>query len=207
MTVFERRRLVRRLGRDASRCVRTSEQPSNEDLITALNHVQRLVLSGHSLEASISGTALSHPSHTILRLHDRMSRGETIESACRSILRSLESKNCPTAGERDASMVLRFLGLVDSIGGRVAEHIDSLVEILTERNHVRRERSTHAATSSASMRLLSWLPPLCGLWVISDSASVRTFSLSTVPGWTCLVLGMLLNILGRIWLERLVSAC
>ncbi|MFM7870191.1 MAG: hypothetical protein ACKPBG_00730, partial [Actinomycetota bacterium] len=69
----------------------------------------------------------------------------------------------------------------------------------------RLERSAQAATVRASMRLLTWLPLICGLWIASENPLTRQFLVETSGGRICLVTGIVLNLLGRLWSRRIVG--
>jgi Flp pilus assembly protein TadB len=89
----------------------------------------------------------------------------------------------------------------------VAEHLEALIVTLNDRHRMREERSAQAAQAAMSMKLLTWLPLACGAWIFADSASVRSFLFGSVLGWACLTIGIGLNLCGRWWLRREVSAC
>lgn len=184
-----------------------SRRPAGRDLIESLSHVHRLVLSGHALDAAIANAVLVQPSKELVGLYELMSQGDDITTACRRRLESTRHVTNSGDDERDGAIAYHVLSLAGSIGGRIAEQLDSLIDLLEDRESVRRERRTQAASASASMRLLTWLPLVCGGWILMDGATVRAFVFGSIPGWTCLVLGVVLNLLGRAWMERMVSSC
>lgn len=136
-----------------------------------------------------------------------MSRGDSIETSCRSAADEIIARKRQTPAERDAVVALHVLSVADSIGGRVADQLESLIDTLRERVLQRRERRTQAASAAASIRLLTWLPVVCGLLVLVDSSEIRGFLFGTTGGWVCLALGIGSNIVGRLWLEREVTTC
>lgn len=89
----------------------------------------------------------------------------------------------------------------------MAEHLEALLVTLNDRVHLRRERTAQAAQAAMSMNLLTWLPLACGAWMFADSASIRSFLFGSTLGWTCLTLGVGLNLCGRWWLRHEVSTC
>lgn len=180
---------------------------TSDDLIASLAHVHRLVMSGHSLESAIANAVLNQPSRELTALYEQMARGDDVASACRSLAQSESGGKRPTHRDRDSAITLHVLSLAGSIGGRVADQLDSLIDILSDRAFLRGERRTQAASASASIRLLTWLPLVCGAWILLDSADVRSFLLGSINGWICLVSGIVLNLLGRTWMHRMVSAC
>lgn len=179
----------------------------NEDLTSALSHCHRLVLSGVSLDSAITSTAFAHRSPEIRSVYAHMADGESLEFACRKRIQELTSRNRSTHRDRDALIALHVLSFSGAEGGRVAEHLEALLITLNDRHRLREERNAQAAQAAMSMDLLTWLPLVCGAWMIADSASVRSFLFGSVLGWTCLMLGIGLNLCGRWWLRREVSAC
>lgn len=221
MTTLDRRRLRRRLQRmpnEASRVSHAVEpgltdrwrhlhsrnrrrnESDSRSLIESLSHVHRLVMSGHSLESAIANAVLIQPVRELTALHSLMSKGHDIATASRFLVRS-------TPDSRDGEIALHVLSLAGTIGGRVADQIGSLIELLEDRDSIRRERRTQAASAAASMNLLTWLPFVCGAWILVDSASVRTFLFGSITGWICLVVGATLNLAGRVWMQRMVASC
>ncbi len=180
---------------------------TSDDLIASLAHVHRLVMSGHSLESAIANAVLNQPARELTALYEQMARGDDVASACRSLLQSGDAGKRPTHRDRDVAITLHVLSLAGSIGGRITDQLDSLIDVLSDRAFLRRERRTQAASASASIRLLTWLPLVCGAWILLDSADVRSFLLGSINGWICLVFGVGLNLLGRTWTQRMVSAC
>lgn len=198
-----RRRLRRRLA--TSRI--DNDCRMQDDLVASLAHIHRLLLSGSSLRTAIAHAVHARPCRAIEALHDRLIRGEPIGEACRSLVDTLGRLRHPSFTERDAIVALHVLSVTDTIGGRSADHMETLIDDLNERDRVRRERRAQATTPLASMRMLTWLPILCGTWILLDSRAIRDFLFGSPAGWACLVLGIGSNVLGRVWLHREVNAC
>lgn len=209
MSLLRRRHLRRRLLSEASRKEsRTGPLDFTDgDPLTSLRHLQRLIASGYSLEHALANTAVTNPSHEFTEIRALLSRGESVESSCRLLIGALEGRRRLSSRDRDALLTFHSLSLADAIGGRVCEHLDSLIEMLQDRAHLRHERAVQAASASASMRMLTWMPLLCGTWMLIDSESVRVFLLQSAAGWMCLLGGIALNLLGRLWLRHEVAAC
>lgn len=107
--------------------------------------------------------------------------------------------------DRDVMMTLHVLGMCARTGGDIAITIDSLVITIEEREHARAERRAHAATALASIRLITWLPIVCGGYIVVDDANVRHTLVATPLGWVCIGVGASLNFVGRQWTNRLVE--
>ena len=78
------------------------------------------------------------------------------------------------------------------------------METLRSRRHAAADRLTQASTAIASIRLLTWLPLVCAMWMVLDDAAVREVLFASPIGWACLVSGVVFNLLGRQWTNRLV---
>ena len=111
-----------------------------------------------------------------------------------------------TAKDADSIMTLHVISLVSEVGGDVAQQLDCLIDTLLDRSQAKAERQTQAATATASMRLITWLPVVCGAWILSDSPAVRRVLLATPLGWACLTIGIGLNFVGRTWTHRMVRS-
>ena len=90
------------------------------------------------------------------------------------------------------------------VGGESTRHIEALADTLRARRQAAADRLTQASTAIASIRLLTWLPAVCALWMVVDDPAVRSVLLGSPIGWTCLVAGVAFNLLGRHWTNRLV---
>ncbi len=207
---LERRRIRRRLHNSSHRFHRPMRfRPSvgvsqAGDLTAALGTMHRFAISGHALETAIRETVRSHPSTVFDAVMSHLSTGATVGEACRFQLTDMHAKKRTTVRERDNTLALHVVSLADALGGRVSEHLESLLDIVTERDHIRRELATQSATATASVRLMTWMPLVCGAWMLMDSADIRSFLLDSVPGWTCLVLGIALNLSGRLWMQHVI---
>ncbi len=204
MNFAARRRLRRRLCATSTRDRRLRV---GDDLIGSLVHVHRLVVSGSSLQSAITHAGRAHSCSAIDSLRTRLIDGEPLDIACRNVVHAFSLKKRPTIVEKDSLIALHVLSVASSIGGRTSEQLESLIDDLGERERVRRERRTQAASSLASMRLMTWLPIVCGAWILLDSKAIRGFVFGTPAGWICLALGIGSNILGRLWLHRAVTTC
>lgn len=186
--------------RHAKRRLMQTNLYGNENLIDALSSISRQTRSGLSLVSALQVSVSTHPCDLLVQLHNLVSRGFTIETSCHRILDSLPE----SSANSDFLMVLHVIALSNEVGGDIAQQIDALVDTLLDRAHAKLERQTQAATATASMRLITWLPVVCGAWIVSDSAAIRHVLFSTPLGWACLTIGVGLNFAGRTWTKRLV---
>jgi tight adherence protein B len=101
-------------------------------------------------------------------------------------------------------MALHVIALASEVGGDIAQQLDCLIDTLLDRSLAKAERETQAATATASIRLITWLPVVCGAWILGDSPAIRQVVFATPLGWVCLTMGIGLNFIGRAWTKRLV---
>lgn len=105
----------------------------------------------------------------------------------------------------DWALARAVLATLAENGGPAAEPLDRVASTLRERAALREERKVQAAAAVLSARMLTWLPVLVATWSVLTSADVRHVLLRTPFGWTCLVVGTLLNLAGRRWTRRIVE--
>ena len=174
----------------------------NRNLIDALSSMSRSVRSGLSLATALQISISQHPCDVFAQLHSLISRGMALNTACHKLLDELSE----SAETTDHMMALHVIALASEVGGDIAQQLDCLIDTLLDRSLSQAERQTQAATATASMRLITWLPVVCGSWILSDSPAVRHVLLATPLGWACLTVGVGLNLVGRTWTKRLVRS-
>ena len=173
----------------------------NRNLIDALSSMSRSVRSGLSLATALQISISQHPCDLFAQLHSLISRGMALNTACHKLLDELSE----SAETTDHMMALHVIALASEVGGDIARQLDCLIDTLLDRSQAKVERQTQAATATASMRLITWLPVVCGAWILSDSPAVRHVLLATPLGWACLTIGVGLNFVGRTWTHKMVS--
>lgn len=174
----------------------------NRNLIDALSSMSRSVRSGLSLATALQISISQHPCDLFAQLHNLISHGMALNTACHKLLDDLSE----SAENTDHVMALHVIALASEVGGDIAQQLDCLIDTLLDRSQTKVERQTQAATATASIRLITWLPVVCGAWILSDSPAVRQVILTTPLGWTCLTVGIGLNFVGRTWTKRLVRS-
>ena len=173
----------------------------NRNLIDALSSMSRSVRSGLSLATALQISISQHPCDLFAQLHSLISRGMTLNTACHKLL----DGSSESTENTDHMMTLHVIALASEVGGDIARQLDCLIDTLLDRSQAKVERQTQAATATASMRLITWLPVVCGAWILSDSPAVRHVLLATPLGWACLTIGVGLNFVGRTWTHKMVS--
>ena len=172
----------------------------NSNIIDALSSMSRSLRSGLSLTTALQISISQYPCDLFAQLHRFISRGMAINSACHKLLDDVPE----STDNSDQIMTLHVIALASEVGGDIAQQLDCLIDTLLDRSQAKAERQTQAATATASMRLITWLPVVCGAWILSDSSAVRHVLLATPLGWACLTVGVGLNLAGRTWTKRLV---
>lgn len=183
------------------------------DVISALGSISRSLRSGCSLRHAITQSGNRPSAGVIHAVAQRLSTGQALDEACAD-LRIIHPASRPSRRLRrtpqhlgnEASLVLSVIELAHSMGGDEARLFDSLIHTLIERRHIHNERQTQATTALSSMRMLTWLPIVCGLWIVTESPSSRTFIFHTTAGQICLVSGIALNLAGRTWARHIVNS-
>ena len=172
----------------------------NRNLLDALSSMSRSMRSGLSLATALQISISQHPCDLFAQLHSLISRGMALNTACHKLLDDLPE----SAENTDHMMTLHVIALASEVGGDIARQLDCLIDTLLDRSQAKVERQTQAATATASMRLITWLPVVCGAWILSDSPAVRHVLLATPRGWACLTIGVGLNFVGRTWTHKMV---
>ena len=174
------------------------------DLVSVLSSLARSLRGGDSLRQAIAGAGNLESTGVIHFLAQRLSSDRSLDQACADFRAIHTARRRRPHSEDEAELVIGVIELAHSMGGDEARLIDSLIHSLIERRHIRHERQAHATTALSSMRMLTWLPVICGLWILTEKNSSRTFVLHTAIGRICLIGGIILNLLGRLWAQRIV---
>ena len=190
----QRQRIKRRLTQATSF--------GNENIIDSLSAMTRSLRSGQSLASSLHQASITEPCDLLIRLAAAINNGQSLHQACNFLIEADEKQH--TSG--DLSVVLHVISLASEVGGDAAHHIDALIDTLLDRSHARQDRQAQASTAMASTRLITWLPVVYAAWIVSDSPAIRNTMLATPLGWTCLALGIGLNLVGRMWTKRLINS-
>lgn len=91
------------------------------------------------------------------------------------------------------------------VGGSAAPAIDRVAATLRQRAADRDERRVQAAQARLSAHVMTAVPVvMLALLVVSDG-DVRT-TLATPVGGACVVVGLTLNVVGWLWMRRIVGA-
>lgn len=106
---------------------------------------------------------------------------------------------------------LRALGaawrVADRSGSAFATIVERLADSLRADEAVRRQVSAGLAGTRSTARLLAGLPLFGTVLGYGIGADPVAFLTGTPIGWTCLLLGLTLAVLGLAWVERLAESC
>ncbi|MDA2972758.1 MAG: type II secretion system F family protein [Actinomycetota bacterium] len=189
----------RRAGRRVRRLARSD---GGIDCLFVAETIGRRLRAGSTLLEAIRHTSRVEPRGWLGTVMTDVRNGESLASALESRLDHESSRRRP---DGDRVLTLRVLSLAARIGGEPSRHIESLSNTLRSRRTARADRISQASTALASIRLLTWLPIVCALWMIGDDPEVRHLLVATPIGWTCISLGVGFNLIGRRWTSRLVT--
>jgi len=193
--ILDRRRIRRRLADP----FRSSCPTSAADAVATLAALARSVRGGLSLRQAIIECGTRQSSGVVHLAARDLRAGRPLSDVCAHLA------DPATRLSIEDRQMIRMIGLAHGMGGDEAGLLEATMHSLIERRQERLERSAQAATVHASMRLLTWLPLICGLWIASENPLTRQFLVETPGGRICLVTGVVLNLLGRLWSRRIIG--
>jgi len=162
-----------------------------------LDAIAREVHSGYSLTLAFVNTAERFPSLAWwtepISLH--CIRGHSLATA----IADTSTQNWTA----DVALATRTLSVASNGGYGIVSALEKSASILREREHVAHERHAQTAQIRLSTAVLSWIPLVICAWVITRQAHTRTFLLHTPLGLFCIATGLLFNIAGRKWINRI----
>lgn len=185
------------------RARRLAHRDDSVDCLALAESLGRYLRSGATLLDGLDRSRRTSANSWMSEVLDESRRGQSLASVLENRLLVESRRRRPDA---DLVLTLQVLMLAARVGGEPSRHVDALADTLRSRRWSREERRTHAASALASIRLLTWLPVVCVVWMIADDAEVRHLLLATPLGWTCTSLGVAFNLTGRRWTKRMVTS-
>jgi tight adherence protein B len=165
-----------------------------------LDAIAREVHSGYSLTLAFVNTAERFPNLAWwtepIAVH--CIHGHSLASAI--------ADTTPTNWTADVALAARTLAVASNGGYGIANTLEKSASILREREHIALERRAQTAQIRLSTSVLSWIPLVICIWVITRQSHTRTFLLSTPLGLMCIAVGLLFNIAGRNWIARIARS-
>lgn len=162
------------------------------------DRLARDLRSGSSLTAAVLDAAAEMHHPFLASVADSVHAGSPLAAAIDAAV--------PPHPDPDVALVAQVLAVAAEHGGAPAEAIDRAASTLRERSALRAERIAQAASARLSTRVMTVLPVGFTALVAAGDPSVRTVLLRTPIGWTCVALGLALNLLGRAWARRAMAA-
>jgi len=168
-----------------------AHSPSDEQFADFLEHWSRSCTAGASIRSGLLATLDSFP-------HFQGALADVIHRARRGgALTNIEYTALPTMWRRTIHLA-------------AATHSPTVM--LREARRLRqvavhhREAHTQLATAQTTVRVLSWAPVALSCAMFALSGSARSFMLGTPAGLALLASGLLLQVVGRVWVSRLFTA-
>jgi len=190
-----------------------ASQPDHEtEAIAALDRIAREMRSGSSLPAALADALGAHPT-VLADVRCALGGGEATSTALHEAVaaRCFAAADAGSgsgagsgAGSPVDTLALQALRACHRAGGSGVEAIERASSVLRERRAWQAERWAQGAQARLSARLLTLLPVAFALWGAVTSDRVRqAYSGSPVPG-VCTTIGIVLNLIGWRWMNRLV---
>jgi tight adherence protein B len=176
----------------------TMQAPQNLGSVADfLDAIAREVHSGYSLTLAFVNTAERFPNLAWwtepIAVH--CIRGHSLANAI--------ADTTPTNWTADVALATRTLSVASNGGYGIANTLEKSASILREREHIALERRAQTAQIRLSTSVLSWIPLIICIWVITRQSHTRTFLLNTPLGLMCVAVGLIFNIAGRNWIARI----
>ena len=175
----------------------THRQQDSGSVADFLDAIAREVHSGYSLTLAFVQTAERFPHHAWWTepIAVQCIRGHSLANAI--------ADTKPNHWTPDIALAARTLSVASNGGYGVANTLEKSASILREREHIEQERQAQTAQIRLSTSVLSWIPLAICSWVIARQPHTRTLLLHSPLGLLSIVIGLLLNIAGRKWFERI----
>ena len=109
------------------------------------------------------------------------------------------------SGSRDFGWTVMAIRIQREVGGNLAEILDTVCNTMTERERLRREVRTLTAEGRLSAIVLAVLPVAIGLMIYMINRPYVSVLFHTFSGQLMLTAGVLLELVGVWWLNRLVK--
>ena len=186
-----------------SRLVETShhvlppKQQEQSSVADFLDAIAREVHSGYSLTLAFVNTAERFPNLAWWTepIAVQCIRGHSLANAI--------ADTTPTNWTADVALATRTLSVTSNGGYGIAHTLEKSASTLREREHIAHERHAQTAQIRLSTAVLSWIPLVICAWVITRQSHTRSFLLQSPLGLFCIVVGLLLNIVGKKWIARI----
>jgi tight adherence protein B len=108
--------------------------------------------------------------------------------------------------DRGTRLAAVALALATGVGAAPARALDGVATTLRERLELAGERHALATQARASAVVLSAAPPVFAALLTLGDPEASRFLLRTPVGWSCIAVGVGLDVAGGLWMSRLTRA-
>lgn len=105
----------------------------------------------------------------------------------------------------DFEWVVQAILIHREVGGDLAEVLDTVAGTIRERNSIRRQIKALSAEGKLSGIILGIVPPAVGVMIAMVNPGYMNPLFTTTPGRLALGVGLLLMIIGGLWMRKLVK--
>ena len=123
--------------------------------------------------------------------------GLPLEEALEAVAQRMQSK--------DFHWVVMAIRINRRVGGNLAEVLTTVGETLRERERLRRQVKTLSAEGVLSAWILGVMPILIALFITWRNPGYLEPMVTTVMGWIMIAVGVVLYIIGVIWMRNTVK--
>ena len=188
-------RVLRRFPRPRSRAAADrARRRARAELLEGVDAIVRSLRVGRTPASAateaFSGLAVGEA------LTEALGRGEVLDDAARGW----------SATTPEVELVALALALSSRLGGAAASVFDGVAGALRDRMALEREVTALAAQARASMMVLVAVPVVALALGAARDRRLLAVVLGSPVGWICVVLGAGLDLLGALWMRRLVRA-
>lgn len=107
-------------------------------------------------------------------------------------------------GSEDLTWAVMAINIQREVGGNLAEILDTLANVIRERNTIRRQIRVLSAEGRLSVWILAILPVAIGLYMAKVNPDYIKLLFTTQIGLVMVVVAVSLMILGVLWMRKLV---
>lgn len=137
--------------------------------------------------------------------------GPVLSAAARRVERGVALRDALddlVAAHPDPSVRLAAAALLvgADTGAAPARAVDGVAATLRDRAALDREAAGHATQATASAAVLVLAPVAFGAFAVVTDPRVGGFLFSGPAGWACLTVGAALDVIGALWMGRMVRA-
>ena len=165
----------------------------------ALEAMARSLRSGASLPVAIDEASAAIGPPLARGLYDVAA----VAARGRPLAATIDRWASTTRGE-GVPLAAAALGLAAELGGTAARSLDGVADTLRDRGAVRNEVRALSTQARASAAVIALAPVAFSVVVALADPSSVAFLVTTPVGFTCLVSGIALDILGGLWMRRIV---